>query len=322
MHNQNKILRVFQLINLLKTEPAKSMRHISEVLNSTERTLYRYFNLLEELGFQIQRDELNRVYIPSEPSSNEVAFSRDEIVFLKKLLQSTGKKVKIKDSILSKLLVHSDLQIGTKLALNAHLGKIVDTIGKGMETKRQVVLRKYHSFHSNSVSDRLVEPVAFTENYGSLVAYEIGSKQNKLYSIDRITAVEITKHPFRNGKFHRVEELDVFGFSRKDAEYPIELHLSMRAALLLKEEYPMTVEYIKLLELKGYYSFKAVVFDLRPVARFILGLSQEINIIEGKELIEFLDFQLKHVFNKKVLETRPTKPASRSAKKITAPRNK
>jgi proteasome accessory factor C len=322
MHNQNKILRVFQLINLLKTEPAKSMRHISEVLNSTERTLYRYFNLLEELGFQIQRDELNRLYIPSDHVGNEVAFSRDEILFLKKLLQSTGKNVKIKDSILSKLLVHSDVQIGTKLALNAHLGKIVDQISQGMETKRQVVLRKYHSFHTNSISDRLVEPIAFTENYKSLVAFELSSKQNKLYNIDRITSIEITKHPFRNGKMHRVEELDPFGFSRKDEQYSIELHLSMRAALLLKEEYPMTLDYIRLLENQGYYSFKANVFDLRPVARFILGLSQEINIIEGKELIDFLDFQLKHVFTRKNLETRSTKPAVRSAKKITAPRSK
>jgi predicted DNA-binding transcriptional regulator YafY len=322
MHNQNKILRVFQLINLLKTEPAKSMRHISEVLNSTERTLYRYFNLLEELGFQIHRDELNRLYIRTDLIGNEVAFSRDEIIFLKKLLQSAGKNVKIKDSILSKLLVHSDIQIGTRLALNAHLGKIVDTISKGIETKRQVVLRKYHSFHSNSISDRAVEPIAFTENYQSLNGYEIASKQNKIYNIDRITSVEVTRHPFRNGKQHRVEELDAFGFARKDDEYLIELHLSMRAALLLKEEYPMTVEHIRMLESQGFYSFKAKVFDVRPVARFILGLSQEINIVQGKELIDFLDYQLKHVFTKKTLETRPTKPAARIAKKLTVPRNK
>jgi predicted DNA-binding transcriptional regulator YafY len=322
MHNQNKILRVFQLINLLKTEPAKSMRHISEVLNSTERTLYRYFNLLEELGFQIHRDEQNRVFIPADITGNQLSFSRDEIVFLKKLLQSAGRNVKIKDSILGKLLVHSDVQIGTKLALNAHLGKIVDVIGQGMQTKRQVILRKYHSFHTNSITDRTVEPIAFTENYASLVAFEIASKQNKIYNIDRITSVEVTKHPFRNGKHHRVEELDPFGFSRKDEEFNIELHMSMRAALLLKEEYPMTLEHIRLLESKGYYSFKAKVFDVRPVARFILGLSQEINIIQGKELIDFLEDQLKHVFTRKHLDTRPTKPAVRVADQITAPRNR
>ena len=322
MPNQTKILRVFQLINLLKMQPPKTMGHLADVLDSTERTLYRYFNLLEELGFDLKRDELNRVFITPDTGSHEPSFSREEIVFLKKLLQSVGKKVKIKDSIMGKLLVHSDVQIGTQLALNAHLGKIVETIGRGIDTKRQVVLRKYHSIHTNSISDRIVEPIAFTENYDSLVAFEIASMQNKLYNLERITSVELTRHPFRNGKNHQVAELDPFGFSRGDHEYPIELHLSMRAALLLKEEYPRTADFIRLLESKGYYSFKAKLYDLRPIARFVLGLSQEINIVDSQELIDHLDIQLKNITKQKSLEENSKKLVSRSAKKTTAPRNK
>jgi proteasome accessory factor C len=319
MRNQNKILRVFQLINLLKMQPPKSMGHLADVLDSTERTLYRYFNLLEELGFDLKRDELNRIFITSENVNHELSFSREEIVFLKKLLQSVGKKVKIKDSIIGKLLVHSDVQIGTRLALNAHLGKIVETIGRGIQTKRQVVLRKYHSINTNSISDRIVEPIAFTENYDSLVAFEIASMQNKIYNLERITSVELTRHPFRNGKNHHVAELDPFGFSRGDHEYPIELHLSMRAALLLKEEYPRTADCIRLVESKGYYSFKAKLYDLRPISRFVLGLSQEINIIDSTELIDYLDIQLKNISRQKPLESSSRKTVSRSAKKLLRP---
>lgn len=311
MHNQNKILRVFQLINLLKTEPPKSMKYIAEVLDSTERTLYRYFNLLEELGFDLRRDEFNRIFIHTNQVEGDVAFTRDEIVFLKKLLQSSGKNVKIKDSILSKLLINSDVQIGTKLALHAHLGKIVDTISNGMESKRQVILRKYHSFNSNSISDRTVEPIAFTENYRSLIAFEVATKKNKIYNIDRITSVEVTRHPFRNAKHHRVDDMDVFGFIRNDKEFDIELHMSMRAAMLMKEEFPMTIECIRLVDSKGFYTFKASVYDLKPVARFILGLSQEINIIKGHELIDYLNQQMSSVFTFKALDNRATKPATR-----------
>lgn len=63
MHNQNKILRVLQLINLLKTKPAKSIRHLAEVINSTQRTIYRYIDLLAELGFHIEKDNSNRFFI-------------------------------------------------------------------------------------------------------------------------------------------------------------------------------------------------------------------------------------------------------------------
>jgi proteasome accessory factor C len=315
MHNQNKILRVFQLINLLKSDPPKSMKYVAEVLDSTERTLYRYFNLLEELGFDLRRDEHNRVYIHTDHVGADATFSRDQIFFLKKLLQSTGKNVKIKDSIISKLLVNSDVQIGTKLALQAHLGKIVDTISQGLDTKRRVILKKYHSFNSNTISDRAVEPIAFTVNYRSLIAFEIATKKNKIYNIDRITSVEVTRHPFRNGKHHRVDDMDVFGFTRGDKEFVIELHLSMRAAMLMKEEFPMTIDCIRPVEANGYYIFKATVYDLKPVARFILGLSQEINIIKGSELTDYLNLQMSSVFTHKVLDNRATKPATRIPKK-------
>lgn len=294
------------------------MKYISEVLESTERTLYRYFNLLEELGFDLRRDEFNRIYIHTDHIGSTSAFSRDEIVFLKKLLQSAGKNVKLKDSIISKLLVNSDVHIGTKLALHAHLGKIVDLVSHGIDSKRQVILRKYHSLNSNNVSDRAVEPVAFTENYRSLIAFEIASKKNKIFNIDRITSVEITRHPFRNGKHHRIDDMDVFGFTRSDAEFPIELELSLRAAVLLKEEFPLTINSIRLVESKGYYVFKATIFDLKPVARFILGLSQEINIIKGTELSEYLTEKMSTVFTYKVLDNRATKPAARISGKAVS----
>jgi len=314
MYNQNKILRVFQLINLLKTEPPKSMKQIADVLNSTERTLYRYFNLLDELGFDLRRDEFNRIYIHSDYPGTDAAFSRDEILFLKKLLQSTGKNVKIKDSIISKLLINSDVQIGTKLALHAHLGKIVDQLSQSIDSRRQVILRKYHSFNSNNISDRTVEPIAFTENYKSLIAFEIASKTNKIFNVDRITSVEITRHPFRNGKNHRIDEMDAFGFTRSDSEFSIELHLSMRAAMLMKEEFPMTLDCIRPVDSKGYYIFKATVFDLKPIARFILGLSQEVNIIKGNELKDYLKQQLNGILENKILDNRTTKPAARVPK--------
>jgi predicted DNA-binding transcriptional regulator YafY len=61
MYNQNKILRVLQLISLLKKEPSKSIRFLSGILESTDRTVYRYLDLIKELGFELQRDQNNRL---------------------------------------------------------------------------------------------------------------------------------------------------------------------------------------------------------------------------------------------------------------------
>ena len=46
MLNQHKILRVLQLISLLKQEPAKSIRQLGGIIETTDRPVYRYFDLL------------------------------------------------------------------------------------------------------------------------------------------------------------------------------------------------------------------------------------------------------------------------------------
>jgi hypothetical protein len=100
MHNQNKILRVLQLISLLKTKPAKSIRHLSEVINSTQRTIYRYIDLLAELGFHIEKDNYNRFFIESNEKNNDLDFNMEEIQLLKQLVQTVGKDNKVFYNIL------------------------------------------------------------------------------------------------------------------------------------------------------------------------------------------------------------------------------
>ena len=53
MYNQHKILRVFQLINLLKAKPSKSIRSLAKTLAIDNRTIYRYFDLLREVGVRV-----------------------------------------------------------------------------------------------------------------------------------------------------------------------------------------------------------------------------------------------------------------------------
>lgn len=62
---QRKILRVFDLINML----AASRMHVhalAKSIDTHERTVYRYFNLLEEIGFCIERDKRGRYYMTTQ----------------------------------------------------------------------------------------------------------------------------------------------------------------------------------------------------------------------------------------------------------------
>lgn len=277
MHNQHKILRVLQLITLLKSRPAKSIAHLKGVLNSSERTVYRYIDLLEEVGFVLRRDHVNRVYIETGSAEKpELIFSNEEARFLRDLVVSTGKKNKLADSVLQKLYVNTDLQVGSNLLLRARLGRMVQQLSEAINQKKQVVLKRYHSANSNDISDRVVEPIRFTDNYQSLSAFEVSSGKNKYFNLERITEVSVTRNGFRNAKKHRFSPPDVFGFSDNGSRHQIDLSLSLRAGIILQEEYPLAATMIK--REKQRFRFLATVHDLKPATRFVIGFLGEVKV--------------------------------------------
>lgn len=71
MHNQHRMYRVFYILKQLQEEPAKSTHNIAKALKITVRSVYRYFNLLQELGYEVQKDERGKFFIPEKKKSNE-----------------------------------------------------------------------------------------------------------------------------------------------------------------------------------------------------------------------------------------------------------
>ena len=57
--NQNKLYRIFKLVELLSHKP-RTINTISRYLDVTERTVYRYFDLFRKLGHTIERQKFNK----------------------------------------------------------------------------------------------------------------------------------------------------------------------------------------------------------------------------------------------------------------------
>lgn len=295
MHNQHKIHRVLQLIALLKAKPAKSISHLKMVLSSSERTVYRYIDLLDALGFEVLRDGQKRVYIDhSSGMEGFVPFTEQETRFLRDLIRSTASRHKLASSVLTKLPQNSDVNLGGELLHQARLGTLVQGLSTAMHDHRQVVLKNYHSVNSNEVSDRLVEPIRFTDNYDNLVAFEVSTKKNKYFHLERIGDIQVRRSAFRYGKLHKFHPPDVFGFSDNGKRYGVELTLSLRAAMILKEEYPMTASLLR--RVRSGYRLKTTVFDLKPVTRFVIGFFGEIKVNGSVEFKQHLRKQLEKQF--------------------------
>ncbi len=290
---QQKILRVFKLINLLRTNIGKPVHRLAESLQTDPRTIYRYFKLLEALGFEIEKKHskfriVDRIENPNEYTFG--TFNDEEIEFMNGLINHSSKKNLLKDSILQKINIRSDFRQSVNQLFNANLGIYVDMISRAIKDNNQVILRDYYSLSSDWVSDRLIEPVAFNKNFDSIFALEVESKEMKMFKIERIGEVLLTSKPFKFQSLHQEPEQGLFGFSGK-SKFPVHLRLSKKAYQLMIEEYPESKPYTYTKNRNQYY-FEGEIPQLPGLARFVLGLPGEIKVLEGEELKSYLQEQL------------------------------
>jgi proteasome accessory factor C len=279
---QAKLLRLFQIIAVLKSGHW-TIKQLADRFDTSERTIYRYINLLDEVDFLLEKDFENRFFIiTTDDDPTQAQFSIEETKLIKKLIQSGAQDNPLKSSLLKKLSLNSEMDSMPRLFLKVRLGQFVDQLAETIRNKNQVVLKNYHSANSNEIRDRLVEPIHFGDNYQSVVALDTQDRICKQFKLDRIGEVIELKTPYKFEDLHRKNQSDIFGFSG-DSNTWITLNLSLRAYLLLREEYPLSIPYTERTE-EGY-TFHGPVSNLDGIGRFVLGLMDEIQI-KGPEVFK------------------------------------
>ena len=287
MFNQNRIYRVFQLINFLRSKPSKSPKALAGLLDISERSVYRYIDLINQLGFEVKKTEVGRFYIDSD-QEDQIPFTAQEVDYLSKMIKTVGKKNTLAQSVLQKIGQHTEHQVAARNIYDANLGKIIEQLSIAIQEKKQVMLVKYYSARSETITDRLVEPMQFTDNYEAISAFEVSTEQNKYFNIERITEVKLLDSDMYFEDQHEFFKPDVFGFQGTEMDKEVEFEMSLRASLLLKEEYPMARAYIKALPGGKRFLFKAKVQAYEGPARFVMGFRQDTVVTGSLEFIEYL----------------------------------
>lgn len=282
---QAKLLRLFQIISVLKTGHW-TIHQLAERFDTSDRTIYRYLNLLEEVDFLVEKDFENRYFIiTSDDDPSQSQFSVEETRLIKKLIVAGAQDNPLKNILLKKLALNSEIDTMPRLFLQARLGKFVDQLAESIKNKKQVILKNYHSANSNEIRDRVVEPIHFGDNYQSIIALDTQDKICKQFKLERIAEVLQQDSPFQFEEIHQKNQSDIFGMTG-DSDTWITLRLGMRAYLLLREEFPLSIPYIQ--KDDDHYSFHAPVSNFEGASRFILGLLDEVRIVAPGSLTEFV----------------------------------
>jgi len=290
MVNQHRLLRVLQLIAVLKNKPYKNYHFLSEFLEVSGRTAYRYLDLLKAVGVKVSKGPNFTFYIPDNGSKGlEVKlFTKQEVDHMDKVLNSFANGHPLNEGIIEKYNLASETTALIKGAGQTHHSQNIEALSSAMVAQQQVILKQYQSASSQTVSDRLVEPVGFTDNYVSLCAFEVASQKNKYFNIDRIARVAVTNTPMAFEELHEYHEPDVFGFQASTLDKEVSFTLSMRVYLIFRTEYPRSLKYLKEIPELGRYHFHAPVQDYRAAGRFVRGFGKDIEVLGSPGFLEYL----------------------------------
>jgi len=180
----------------------------------------------------------------------------------------------------------SDLAFRARLDLSHQSDRNLLAVYEAINNHRQVVLEGYASIHSNTVKDRRVEPYMLMNQYQEIRCYELESGMNKTFKLSRIGNVQILDEPWSHESEHREIHTDAFLFSG-DATTTVKLRMGRLAATLLREEHPMA-ECCITPDGDDHWIASLPVCSYVGIGRFVLGLLDDIEILESEEFRQYL----------------------------------
>jgi predicted DNA-binding transcriptional regulator YafY len=288
--DQPKLDRLLRLMKMLTGNVTYSVQELSDRLDITPRSVYRYIDTFREAGFVIKKQGNIFRIDKSSPYFKDISslihFTEEEAYILKSAIESIDENNLIKQNLKKKLYTVYDYKILAETIVKGKNAKNVNALIEAIENQKQVLLQNYNSAHSHGTADRIVEPFAFTTNYIQLWAYEPAGRMNKLFKISRIGSVKIYTRNWLHGNKHNAGYIDAFRISSHQ-QIPVKLKLRMRAAQLLIEEYPMAEKDLVRIS-DNHWELSTRVCSFEGIGRFVVGLFDEVEIMEPAEFITFI----------------------------------
>jgi len=297
---QPKLDRLLRIMKLLTGNNTYTVSELAHKFEMTPRSIYRYIETFREAGFVIKKKGNILRIDKSSPYFKDISqlvhFTEEEAYILKSAIESIDENNLIKQNLKRKLYTVYNYKILADTIIKGKNAQNVNRLVDAIETRQKVVLHQYNSAHSHHMSDRVVEPFAFTTNYIQIWAYEPSKQENRLFKVSRIGEVKALNEGWSFEACHKAGFIDCFRISSHDL-FPVKLKLGMRAAQLLTEEYPLAEK--DLLKVSdNHWIFETRVCSYEGIGRFVMGLLQDVEILSPANFALFIKRRLEDSLEK------------------------
>ena len=288
--DHGRIVRLLRLMGLLSSNVDYTTEELMDRLEISRRSIFRYLESFKIAGFTMKKKGPNVHKLLSNAChkielSQLIHLSDEEAYLLHNLMGALSSDCQVVMNLEHKLAALFDATSVTEIIGNKVNGENIMRLRRAIDEKKQVTLIDYESGNTMSISDRLVEPIKFSTNYADIYAYEVATGITKVFKISRIGCVELSLVEWQHEDKHANIETDCFRMTGKE-DIPMTLKMTLKAKNLLIEEYPLSAKYISY---DGeWWWFRANVKDLAGVGRFVIGLADQMDVIDSPALVNYL----------------------------------
>jgi len=298
--DQPKLERLLRLMKLLTANNSLTVDEIAAKLSISQRSVYRYIDTFREAGFVIKKLDNFIKLDKSSPYFKDISelihFTEEEAFILKSAIENIDENNLLKQNLKKKLYTVYNYNILAETIVSGKNGRNVQQLVEAIENKRKVILRNYSSAHGNDIRDRHVEAYAFTTNYVQVWCYCPEENTNKLFKVSRIGSVEVLPENWKYEENHKSGCIDIFRMNSCEMKH-IKLKLGLRSANLLIEEFPLATKHLQKLP-NNEWQLDTDVCSYDGVGRFVMGLLDDIEIIDSKEFEQHIAEILNTMKNK------------------------
>ena len=293
--DQVLVNRMIRVLYLLGDNLNHTVDEIAEKVETSSRTIYRYLHTFERAGlkiicryrsvYRLDQDCFN--IFKREPRASRKDDGKPERGII---LQKPGQNLASPDGTYEMLEQFNENGLMTELPYLQRCVANVDLLVKACGQQRKVRLKNYASNERNRLCERIIEPYDFPFYYNFMWAYDCEMKRNVLLRISRIEEVQILDKYWTSNEQHRRQNMDAWGCYGHLA-HPITLRLTLKVKNLMEEAYPMSMLDIKPDTTSKHgrqWILKTRVCNYKGVGRFILGMMDEVEILEGEGLKKWI----------------------------------
>lgn len=289
--------RQLQLLEILTGNTDQTVQDICDRLDISPRTFHRYIAMFRAAGFEVSSSRTIYTIFYTSPHYATIAdkmhLKGSEVNTMADMLSRADATDPAITTLRRKFSNLYGVDFNQPEArVDQQLQQNTSLLQQAVRSRRQVVLHDYESPHRDEASDRLVEPFRMLAASASVRCYEPQTDTCKTFKIARIRGgVQLLDRQWKHQTRHVHYYTDPFGFSGETRRRVI-LRLTPLAAQVLCEECGVKESQLVIDTDNRHRIFSTHVCSPVGVGRFVMGLINDVEIVQGRDLQAYIHQEL------------------------------